>query len=265
MIKKFFLVASLLFTQATAQEYDFYRPQGYRYTPIGLNVFKLEDKQNLEKNCVYNNVISYYSKPFGNRHGRTTNVHETIHGINNYLSNKKKGYRAFYIGYGKAIWIKEPKIKMTDIIPYIPESVQGYRYKLYFVSQLKDWNSVGLYPIEEWTAYIGGAECGVDDYKKGIYQKTNSDEVSGALEFSIYCVALSMTIKEKDNTYWNEHKNYRNSIMLLLNRSEEVFFSGVDIFKSKKQEKLLYNLQNKTDCKNMRDFITEYFNGVFLK
>lgn len=263
--KVYVLILSLISTSLYSQEYDFYKPKGHRYTSVELDIFKLEDKQNLEKNSVYNNTISYFSKPFGNSHGRSTNVHETIHGINNQLSNTKKGYRAFYIGYGKAIWLKEPKINMIDIVEYIPSSVRGYRYRLYFVSQLRSWNKVGLYPIDEWTAYIGGAECSIDDYNKGISKTTNTDEVSGSLEFSIYCVALSMAIKNKDSSYWNEYKNYRNTIMLLLNRSEEVFFNGINIFKSKKQEKLLHNLQNSPDCKNMRNFMINEFNGVFLK
>lgn len=251
---------------AQEETFEFIRiPQGYRSTPIELNIFSLEDKQKLDKNSVYNKTISYFSKPFGDQHGRSTNVHETIHGINNALSNLRKAYRAFYIGNGKAIWIKEPKIKMKDIIQYIPEPVKGYRYKTYFVSQIKSWNDVALYPMDEWVAYIGGAECGVDDYNRGISKEKNIDMVSGSLEFSIYCVALSMAIENYDNTYWKENQNFRNCMILLLNKAEKVFFEGINIFPSEKQTKLLYNLQTNKDCLDMRKFIDENFNGVFLK
>ena len=250
----FFLAISPSFAQNTG-----------KYTSIDLDIVNVQDRLNLSKNSVYNRTLSYYSKPFGDRHGRSTNVHETIHGINSSLSNTRRGYRAFYIGYGKAVWIKEPKIKMVDIIEYIPNSVKGYRFKTYFISQIKSWNDVALYPMDEWVAYLGGAECAVNDYENNISIETNTDAVSGSLEFSIYCVALAMSVREKDNKYWNEYKNFHNAIRLLLNRSESVFFKGKDIFRSEKQEKLLENFRSSPDCKKMRNFISQEFNGVFIQ
>lgn len=241
-------------------------PEGFRSTPIELNIFQLEDKKNLKKDSVYNQTISYFSKSFGNKHGRSTNVHETIHGINNTISNLRKGYRAFFVGHGRAVWIKEPDITMDDIIPYIPQSVKGYRYNLYFVSQKKSWNRVGLYPVDEWSAYIGGAESSVDDYyNQDVDIDTNFDNVSGSLEFSIYCIALCMAIQEKDNNYWQANYNFKNCITLLLNKAEKVFFEGKDIFQSNNQNDMIYNLQTHKDCNNMRKFIHQEFNGVFLR
>lgn len=241
-------------------------PEGFRSTPIELNVFKLEDKKNLKKDSVYNQAISYFAKPFGDKHGRSTNVHETIHGINNTISNLRKGYRAFFVGYGRAVWIKEPNITMNDIIPYIPQSVKGYRYDLYFVSQIKSWNNVALYPIDEWSAYIGGAESSVDDYHNQDFDiKTNFDNVSGSLEFSVYCIALSMAIKERDSNYWQENDNFKNCMILFLNKAEKVFFEGKDIFRSNNQNDIIYNLQTHKDCDSMRKFIYQEFNGIFLR
>lgn len=235
-----------------------------RSSPIDIDIFELEDKQNLERTSVYNQALTCYSKPFGDKHGRSTNVHETVHGINNALSNRRKGYRAFYCGHRRCLWIKEPNISMKDIIPHIPDVLKEYRYTLYFVSQLKYWENVGLYPLDEWSAYIAGAECAVDDYKElGIDSK--SDSVSGSLEFSIYCTALAKAVKQKDSGYWKTYPEFKNSIKFLLVKSEKIFFEGRSIFPSERQEKLLTNLQNHPKAKPIRDFLIEEFDGVFIK
>lgn len=235
-----------------------------RSTPINIEIFTLQDKQGLKPVSIYNKVLTCSTKPFGDRHGRSTNVHETVHGINNALSNSRKGYRGFYCGCGKALWLPDVSISMIDIIPFIPNVLKEYRYTLYFVSQREYWNDVGLYPLDEWSAYICGAECAVDDYNQG-KDKENSDSVSGALEFSIYCTALARAVKEKDNQYWINHPEFKNSIQLFLIKSEKVFFEGRNIFPSERQETLLQNLQQHQDAKPIRDFLKKEFNGVFIQ
>jgi hypothetical protein len=237
-----------------------------RSTPIVLDIFELEDKKHLEKNSIYNQVITCFAKPFGNKHGRSTNAHETVHGINNAISNTRKGYRAFYSGCCRCVWLKEPNhLKMEDIIPYIPNTLRGYRYTLYFVKQLKSWNNVCLYPVDEWSAYISGAECAVDDHMNNMLTQKNYDSVSGALEFSIYCTALAKAIKEKQPDYWQNYPQFRNTIQFFLIRSEKVFFEGRTIFPSSGQDSLLNNLQNNKDAKLIRDFLIEEFDGVFIQ
>lgn len=235
-----------------------------RSSPIDIDIFKLEDKKFLDKTSCYNQVLTCYTKSFGDQNGRSTNVHETVHGINNALSNSRKEHRAFYAGFCRAIWIKEPKIKMKDIIEHIPDILKEYRYKLYFVTQIKYWEEVGLYPVDEWSAYISGGECAVDDYHKlGTAEK--ADNVSGALEFSIYCTALAKTVKIKDKDYWDSYPQFKNSIKFFLVRAEKVFYEGKDIFPSNKQDHLLHNLQKHRDAEPIRDFLLEEFNGVFIK
>jgi hypothetical protein len=178
---KFLLIFFIVISQNITYAYGEYYGLPYKYTvsnhrnkikeriiSVGL---KLVDMQKVieisDEESVYNEVISYSnSKPFGDSHGRSTNVHETVHGINNVLRNKysilsKKKINGFYAGAGKGVVVENPKIVMRDIIPYIPLSVRGYRFNLYFEKQLGDWDSVPTYPIDEWSAYISGAECAV--------------------------------------------------------------------------------------------------------
>lgn len=219
---------------------------------------------------IYNQVLSYSKElPFGDTDGRSTNVHETVHSINNQLRNQykielKKNINSFYVDDGKAIIIHNPNITMRDIIPHIPLIVRGYRYNLYFVKQLGNWNDVPTYPIDEWSAYIAGAECAVDDVSKGIVIP-KSDYVSGALEFSIYCTALSIAVNKNDPDYWNTHKQFKNLIQYFLIKSEKIFFEGKDIFPSDKQNDLLDHLRTHEDTKYIREFLISEFRGIFIR
>lgn len=241
-----------------------------RTISVGLTFINIPKYKELKPdNIIYNQVLSYSKDvPFGDEHGRSTNVHETVHGINSQLRNEykvklKKNINVFYAGNGYAIMIENPNLTIRDIIPYIPTVIRGYRFELYFVKQLGDWNDVPTYPIDEWSAYIAGAECAVDDRLNEInIQK--SDYVSGALEFSIYCTALAMATKEKNPDYWNENQQFKNMIQYFLIKAEKTFFEGYTEFPSDGQNKLLNNLKNHEDAKNLRNFLLTEFQGVFV-
>ena len=239
--------------------------------PIDLVLIDIPKYRDIKPdNIIYNQVLSYSKEsPFGDPYGRSTNVDETVHGINNQLRNQykielKKDINSFYIGEGKAIIIDNPNITMRDIIPHIPLIARGYRYNLYFVKQLGNWNDVPTYPIDEWSAYIASAECAVNDTTNSI-TISKSDYVSGALEFSIYCTALSMAISKKDINYWNNNKQFKNLIQYFLIKSEKIFFEGKDIFPSGQQDELLDNLRTHEDTRYIREFLSSEFRGIYIR
>lgn len=241
-----------------------------RIIPIGLQLIDVEKFRDLPNNSVYNDVMNHSkSVPFGDTHGRNTNVHETVHGINSYLRNKHKResgkhVNGFYVGNGYGIILENPKLRLRQVGPYVPQSIRGYRYQMYFQSQLGDWDDTPTYPMDEWAAYIAGAECSVDDFSNKIIYREKSDSVSGSLEFSIYCVALAKAVKDLDNEYWINNIQFKNTILYMLIKAEKVFFEGKDIFPSQKQETLLQNLRNSDDCSEFRSFLKEEFQGIFI-
>lgn len=242
-----------------------------RTISVGLVLVDLEKYHTIyPENMVYNQVLSYSKhKGFGDADGRSTNIHETVHFINNSLRNNykkllKKNVNGFYADNGKGIIVENPpSITMRDIIPNIPTVLRCYRYNLYFVKQLGDWNETPTYPIDEWTAYIAGAECAVSDVAHGIVLP-KSDYVSGALEFSIYCTALAITVKEKNPEYWKTNDQFKNTIKYFLIKSEKVFAEGSAQFPSEKQDLLLYNLRNHNDASKLRSFLLLEFEGIFV-
>jgi hypothetical protein len=274
-------ISSVFFNSATASDYhmtfhkQYYVTYSYvrkpRVVSVGLKLFDLKKHRHLSPtDIIYNEILSYSEEvPFGDEHGRSTNVHETVHGINSKIRNSfkikyKKNLNGFYAGAGKGILVENPPIKMRDVVPFIPDVVKGYRYNLYFVKQLGDWDDTPTYPMDEWSAYIAGAECAVDDATRDIKLKEKSDSVSGALEFSIYCAALALTVKNKCPDYWSENEQFRNIIKYYLIKSEKVFFEGKGFFPSEKQESLLINLREHKDTLELRQFLLEEFDGIFV-
>lgn len=240
-----------------------------RTISVGLILVNIPQYRKPKTDTFYDETLSYSkNNPFGDEHGRSTNVHETVHGINNELRNQykiksKKNVNGFYAGDGRGIIIENPKLTMRDIIPYIPQSVRGYRFELYFVKQLGDWNDVPTYPMDEWASYIAGAECAVNDIQNNI-PIAKSDYVSGSLEFSIYCTALALAVSKKDSVYWKDNEQFKNTIQYFLIKAEKVFNEGQDNFPSDKQDKLLFNLRNEESTKELREFLLNEFQGVFV-
>jgi hypothetical protein len=202
-------------------------------------------------------------------HGRTTQAHETVHIINSFARNEmfskgRKRTNVFYCGQGKALVVENPSFNLTHVSNFIPGVLRGPRHKLYLVNQLEHWGDTPTYLLDEWSAYIAGAETGVEDLKNSL-PKENSDVVFGTLEFSIYCVALCMAAKEYDNNYWESNKRLKHTVNYFLIRAEKVYFLGCDSFKSEKQSSLLNHLRFHKDAEEMRSFFLKEFNGIFLK
>jgi len=214
---------------------------------------------------VYEDIMSHFSDSFGDIEGRPTNVHETAHMIHSRERNKhfKKIGRCnvFYCLKGRTVVLREPSLKMEDI--KIPVAARSNRYDMYFRKQLRHWNDTPTYPLDEWTAYIIGAECAVEDHKLGV-ATVKSDAVSGCLEFSIYSIATAMSVKEKDLDYWVQEYNFRRLLRFNLSRAEKAFFSGRNVFKSHAQEELLHEFRHGEGCKDLRDFMIEEFGEFFL-
>jgi len=210
------------------------------------------------------------SEPFEDSHGRSTQAHETVHVINSTVRGKlfKKGHKrlnALYCGSGKAVVVANPNLKMRHISRFIPDSLRGGRYKLYFVEQLQYWDDTPTYVMDEWSAYIAGAEVGVEDFLENGLPKERSDVVCGALEFSIYSVALCMATKECDPDYWDSDERLKHSVKYFLIRAERAYFKGCNIFPSEKQSKLLNSLRFDDKASDIRNFLIEEFDSIFIK
>ena len=218
-----------------------------------------------DENRIYNDVIGHSpDAPFGNNDGKSTNVHETVHGINSYYRNKQHGkVNALYCLNGNLAIIEEPNVTIDQVSRQIPVSLREYRYQLYLVEQKHDWNNRPLYLFDEWSAYIAGSSYNINNQEDN--QKW-TDGVSGPLEFSIYSIYLAITIKKHDPYYYNNNQQFKKFLIYNLKLSQEIYKKGCNLpqFKWEKQEKLLENLKHNEDAKEIRKFIIEELDGIFL-
>lgn len=238
----------------------------------GIAFIKLPKFREIDdKGLIYKDVLEHsQQKPFGDEAGRHINVHETAHGIhsdvrNQYEKQSKTKLNAFYCLDGNIIILKEPNITMRHVVKYVPQKLQSYRWELYFVQQLKDWNDKPTYILEEWVAYILGSKCAVDDHQRGIVTQ-KSDAVSGCLDFSIYATALAIAVKKHDPEYWENYPDFKEMIRYNLIQAEKTLGAGLDVtqFNSEKQDILYSNLLYSVEAAEIRQFLIDEFDGIFV-
>lgn len=238
--------------------------------PEYVEVLAVSDK--VREESLYADIMNRQANPYrSRRNDRNIDAHETTHGINNDLRNKYtkqlgKRVNGFYVTGGKGVIIEEPNIRKRAVIEFLPITLRSYRYDLYIAGQL-EWDDVPLYLLDEWVSYVNGGAVSIEDVEKGRHNREWSDDVSGCLDFSIYCVALCMAIEKGDPDYWNNNKQFRNFMHWHLVKSHRIFMKGREMeeFRWDKQEKLLEALRNSEEGKPMKEFLNKHFNGVWLK
>ena len=228
-------------------------------------------RPNEDDGSVLGDVLSHSKgRPFGNAHGRATNAHETTHGINSEIRNAQPNssrLNAFYCLEGRGCVVEEPNTHIRDCHKFLPENLRSYRYTLYLTGrQLADWGDRPLYICDEWVAYINGAETNVDDVKNNRYKGGWTDGVSGCLGFSIYTVAIAMSVHEKDPDYWNRNQQFKDFVLWNLKRAQRTYMVGHQMkeFAWEKQDKLLNEFLHSKEAEPMRQFIKTHFEGVWL-
>jgi hypothetical protein len=227
--------------------------------------------RNYPGGSVYADVLSHSKdSPFGNGHGRATNVHETAHGIHSYLrmQHSRGGTKinGFYVLDGRAVIIEEPNMRKSRVAEFVPQNLRSYRYPTYITGQ-RAWDDTPLYIYDEWSAYVLGGMTNVDDVKNGVYKGGWTDGVSGCIGFSIYAVATCMAIEKYDPNYWENNRQFRNFTIWQLKRARDTFMEGhvMEQFKQEKQDILLKNLRESPAAESMRNFIQEHLEGVWLE
>lgn len=222
------------------------------------------------EDSVYGDVMSHSREaPFGNAHGRGTNVHETNHGLNSWIRNKYstgKKVNGFYVLKDRGVVLEEPKFSKRQIAQFVPQNLRSSpRFGMYVTGQ-SAWDSTPLYILDEWVCYVNGGRCDVDDVKAGRYRGSWTDAVSGSLEFSIFAIATAMATQQHDPQYWEQNQQFRIFIIWMLREAHDVFMEGrvMSQFKWDKQDKLLQEFLTSSAAEPMRKFVRENLDGVWL-
>ncbi len=196
-----------------------------------------------------------------------TTGHESTHAINSDIRNNHnstgKSANGLYVLQNRAVLIVEPKLLLSDVVPYVPSSLQGDRYHLYLIEQQSGWNDTPTYIFDEWTAYINGGTVCVDQYSHGLWKHEWTDGVMGQLEFVSYAVALSMAVAKKDPTYWAsaDGQQFKEFVAFNTKRAMDVFRQGrtMDSFKWDKMDAYWEKMKSSSDADAWRAFARDMF------
>jgi hypothetical protein len=155
--------------------------------------------------------------------GPSTHVHETLHGMHNFMRNstrEKDGF--FYYGNGQGIYILEPKENLSDVKNHIGASFRQLaqsRYDLYLVSQPSSWPNT-LYIFDEWNAYLGTTRSAVEIKRAGHWDSSqNSDPIEGLVDFMYFCSASILSIKNVDPDYLRTNKQFKAGFAMIMEES----------------------------------------------
>jgi len=231
-----------------------------------------------KQNNIYSAVLNRHR--VGHTQGsRETQAHETVHFINSSLRNAlvrktteeiNKGLLP--LGYSNKLYcifmapnqyvtLVGPKMRKSNIAEFVPDSLQFTRYPLYVVGQTA-WDDMPLYVLDEWSAYMVGAQVGIEDHNNGVSPSGTTDVAEGTLEMAIYSVAMCMAIEKNDPKALTPE--FMGVIDFMLHRAEKIFSEGRKIFPHARQEKMLNNLKNSPDAESMRQYLKYNFDGVLL-
>lgn len=191
-------------------------------------------------------------------------AHETTHGINGWMNNKlqdKRTHYHLYVGYDKAVKIKQPKFKITDVANMVPSSLQKGRFKLYLIDQQKGWDNEPVYLWDEWVAYCNGLEAGIEMVNKKLLsppKDTRCDYGFSVIEFSVYATYVAMAQKKHDSDYDNKQMleflawNLERS-MTLYKESQKIYYFTWD------KDEYLNHIRTSDDAAPFREFIIKTY------
>jgi len=130
--------------------------------------------------------------PYRHR-SQVTWAHETTHGLNSQLRNRRSGPRinAFYIYDGRAILATEPEFLLQDVADQVPAILRGRLYNLYLVSQASSWNDRPLYLFDEWCAYQNGSLLALD-----VNDRSREDSLESCIEMLAYCAYVTVGVEK---------------------------------------------------------------------
>lgn len=144
-------------------------------------------------------------------------AHQVSHGINAKIRNDPSnldGYNGFYVLQDRSFLLKEPEISIRDIALFVPSSLRGPSFDLYFNEQSSIWNDRPLYLIDEWVAFANGSDAGRELNINGWYY-----ELLQAHNFNIYCMCLALVVQRDCSDYrdtdlkefimWNVERVFR--------------------------------------------------------
>jgi hypothetical protein len=200
---------------------------------------------------------------------KVTKAHETSHGIHSYIRNNMntsgKRTNGFYVLQNRAVLIEEPRMRKSQIGPFVPASLRGPRYSTYVTGQIA-WDDTPLYVWDEWNAYVNGGDTGVDLVLSGLWKGGWRDAVAGQIEFNVYALATAMAVKTHDPQYFSSHHQFTEFLAFNLKRSMTSFSLGAAMpqFAWDEQDRYYKKIKSSPDAESLREFARDLFGSGWV-
>ena len=203
-----------------------------------------------------------------------TEAHETLHGLHSEMRQKTQARDSFvYHRDGKGMYIPEPRENMKDVKNHIGASFRqmaSYNYKTYLVDQAQSWTNT-LYIFDEWGAYIATARTAIEAKAAGQwtpgFASQHTDPIQNLAEFTYFCSATILSIKNIDPDYLKNTKQYKAAYAMTMEESvhwiNEAQKPGS--FPNSKAYAKFQNLQTAPDAAEVRAAIKELMGDVWTR
>ena len=204
-----------------------------------------------------------------------TYAHEATHGLNACIRNNYNStgelVNGFYLLEGRAIVVREPHVRKSQVANYIPTVLRNMdgtkRFNTYITGQTS-FESNPLYIFDEWSAYTNGALEAISQFKTKNYQTSAILLGGGATEFMMYGTALGLAISEIDPSYFTREPRFIPLYKHLVEKTViQILQGGVDYPRVVDQSMITYFNKLKTDssCEKLRNFIRAYMGTGWAK
>ena len=208
-------------------------------------------------------IVHHLPRSYGDAYYDADTVtwgHETSHGIHahirNYLNDTGDRANGFYVLDDRACLVREPMMRKSDVAPFIPASLRWWRYDLYITGS-PDWDDTPLYVWDEWVAYTNGAEVGVDRNRRGLWTSGWRGTVDGAIEFTVYAIAVGMAAEAHEPGYFAREPNFRAFLAYNARRAVRLFREGRTLpdFAWDEQDAFFERFRTSADAADMRAWV----------
>jgi len=164
-----------------------------------------------------------------------------------------------------ALVVEPPTTKVSDVAPHVPASLRGSRFQSYLVDQAATWNDTPTFILDQWNCETNGSAVAVELATAGSFS-TPRDGVSGALEFTVYALALGLAIETLDASYFKTYVQLREFLAWEAERAMGLYRAGAALpsLAAASQDAYYTAWKTSPDGKALRNFARRTFGAAYV-
>jgi hypothetical protein len=164
-----------------------------------------------------------------------------------------------------ALVVEPPTTRVTSVAPYVPASLRGSRFQSYLVDQAVTWDDTPTFILDQWNCETNGSEVAVELGTAGSFA-TPRDGVSGALEFTVYSLALGLAVENLDASYLATYTQFREFLAWEAERAMGLYRAGAVLpsLASTTQDAYYAAWKTSADGKALRNFARRTFDAAYV-